>query len=55
MAVPGVTGVGIGQHGGRPSIVVMVARLTAELAARFPQELEGHPVVVEESGEIVAF
>lgn len=55
MSVPGVTGVGIGQQAGRPSIVVMVARLTAETAARIPPALEGHPVVVEESGEIVAF
>lgn len=55
MAVPGVTGVGIGEKAGRPAIVVMVAGLTAELRARLPRALEGHPVVVEQSGEIVAF
>ena len=55
MAVPGVTGLGIGERGGRPVIVVMVVRLTADVTARLPRVLEGHPVVVEESGEIVAF
>jgi hypothetical protein len=55
MAMPGVSGVGIGGAGGKPAIVVMVRHLTSALKARIPRTLEGHPVVVEESGDIVAF
>lgn len=55
MAIPGVTGLGIGEQQGRPAIVVMVERLTPALKALLPRVLEGHPVVVEQSGKIVAF
>ena len=55
MAVPGVTGLGIGDKDGRPAIIMMVRQLTPDLKARLPRVLEGHPVVVEQSGEIVAF
>jgi hypothetical protein len=55
MAVPGVTGLGIGDKDGKPAIVIMVKELTPDLKARLPEALEGHPVVVEQSGEIVAF
>jgi hypothetical protein len=55
MAIPGITGVGIGAKEGKPAIVVMVGELTPELKASLPQSLAGHPVVVEESGEISAF
>lgn len=55
MAVPGVTGLGIGDQNGKPAIVIMVRQLTPDQKARLPQSLEGYPVVVEESGEIVAF
>jgi hypothetical protein len=33
----------------------MVKQPTPELKARLPHVLDGHPVVVERSGEIVAF
>lgn len=55
MAVPGVTGLGIGEKDGNPAIVIMVRQLTPDLKARLPRALEGHAVVVEQSGEIVAF
>lgn len=55
MAVPGVTGVGIGASRGRPAIVVMVEELTTDVKARLPSSLDGIAVVVERSGEIQAF
>jgi len=55
MAIPGVIGVGIGEAGGRPALVVMVKQMTPELKAHLPQKLEDHPVVFEQSGEIFAF
>jgi hypothetical protein len=54
MAVPGVTGLGIGRKDGKPAIVILVKQLTPDLQARLPRSLSGHPVVVEQSGEIVA-
>jgi hypothetical protein len=54
MAIPGVTGLGIGSKDQNPAIVVMVKHLTPELKARLPKSIDGHPVVVEESGEISA-
>jgi hypothetical protein len=55
MAIPGVTGLGIGDKNGRPAIIILVRQLTPDLKIRLPRVLEGHPVVVEQSGEIVAF
>ena len=55
MTISGVTGLGIGEKDGKPAIVIMVKQLTPDLKARFPQAIEGHPVVVEQSGEIAAF
>lgn len=53
MAIPDVTGIGIGGKDGKPAIVIMVKQLTADLIARLPKTLEGHLVVVEETGDIV--
>lgn len=55
MALPGVTGVGIGQQADRPVIVVMVRELTPSVREAVPRTLDGHPVVVEGTGEITAF
>jgi hypothetical protein len=53
MAIDGVTAVAVGAlDDGRPCIQVYVARKTDELARRIPKMLEGHPVIVEESGFI---
>jgi hypothetical protein len=55
MSIPGVTGLGIGEKDGKPALVIMVRKLTPDLKAQLPRMLEGHRVIVEESGEIVAF
>lgn len=54
MSIPGVVGVGEGRLRGVPSIKVMVSKKTEVLARRIPGEIEGHPVEVEETGEIRA-
>ena len=55
MAIPGVTGIGIGNKDNKPVIVVMTAGSPAGAKAMLPQSLDGHPVVIEETGEISAF
>ena len=53
MAVPGVTAVAIGElEDGTPCIKVYVEKSTDEIKRQIPEQLEGHPVVVEVSGEI---
>ncbi len=54
MATPGVVGTAIGQLEGRPCIKVFVGEKTDELQAKIPTTLEGHPVVLEETGEFRA-
>jgi hypothetical protein len=55
MRVPGVVGVYEGQlDDGTPCVKVMVLRLDDALRARLPRMLEGHPVVLVETGEIRA-
>src|SRR4051812_40570239 len=55
MELPEVTGCGVGEHAGKLVIVIMVKALTPEVKASLPKALDGHPVVVEVSGEISAF
>ncbi len=50
--IPGVTGTGESQCGGRPCILVLVMRMTPELAGRIPPEVEGVPVEIRETGPI---
>lgn len=53
MALPGVVGVYIGaREDSTLCIRVMVIKKTAELEKKIPQFLEGHPVEIEETGEI---
>lgn len=55
MIIPGVVGVYLGEtESGTPCIKILVAKKTSELTARLPESLEGHPVVVVETGEIEA-
>ena len=55
LGVPGVVGVYESRLAdGTPCVKIMVARLDAALRARLPRTLEGHPVVIEETGEIRA-
>jgi hypothetical protein len=52
MSIPGVAAVGVGElSDGTPCIKIYVKRKTDDLLERLPKNLEGHPVVVEESGE----
>lgn len=50
MALSGVVGTGQGLHEGKPCIKVFVAKLTPELEKKIPEQLEGHPIIVEETG-----
>jgi hypothetical protein len=52
LAVPGVVGTAIGESGGKPCILVLVSRLTAELRKQIPAEIEGYPVVIRETGTL---
>jgi hypothetical protein len=53
MAIPGVVGVYTGVlDDGTPCIKVMVENRTPELEQKIPQNLEGFPVVIEETGKI---
>ena len=50
MALPGVAGVGIGEHGGQPCLRVMVEIATPAIRAEIPDQFGGYPVIVEETG-----
>ena len=53
MALPGVVGVFIGTlDNGTPCIKVMVVKVSPELEKQIPRDLEGHPVLIVETGEI---
>jgi hypothetical protein len=58
LALPNVTGVGIGERAGEPVIKVFVVEKVPESAlapeALVPPSLEGYPVDVEEIGSIEA-
>jgi hypothetical protein len=54
MAIPGVVGIYVGllDDEKTPCLKVMVVKKTPELERKIPRELEGYPVVIEETGEI---
>lgn len=53
MAIPGVVGLYHGEdEEGRTCLKVMVKERTPELERRLPKNIEGYPVVIEETGEI---
>jgi hypothetical protein len=54
MTIPGVTGVAIGllDDEETPCLKILITKSSPELSARLPETLEGHPVVVEETGVI---
>jgi len=54
MAVPGVVGVGEGRTRGRQCISIFVIYSSPESLKLLPDNLEGYPVIIEESGEIRA-
>jgi hypothetical protein len=52
LEIPGVVGVAEGARDGRPVVQILVERRTPELLSRLPRALDGHPVVVIETGVI---
>lgn len=53
MSVPGVVGVAIGRlEDGNPCLQILVVRAGDELKKKIPEQLEGFPVVIEETGTI---
>jgi hypothetical protein len=51
LSIPGVTGTAIGLCDGKPCIKVYVLKKTPELDEKIPGQIEGHAVVIEETGE----
>jgi hypothetical protein len=54
LEIPGVVGVAEGAANGQPVVQILVVRRSPALVARLPQTLDGHPVVIVETGEIRA-
>lgn len=54
MALPGVVGTAEGRCSGRSCILVLVTQRTPELERLVPDELEGVPVEIRETGPIRA-
>jgi len=55
MSLPGVVGTGIGESEGKLCIKVFVIEITPELQQQIPSEVEGYPVIIEETGEFKPF
>lgn len=54
MNIPGVIGVAQGLSGKRPAILILAMAMTAEIKSEIPAEIDGHPVVIQHTGEIRA-
>ena len=54
MSIPGVVGTGQGLCDDKPCIKVFVIEKTHELDQRIPDVLEGHRVIIEQTGAIKA-
>jgi hypothetical protein len=54
MSIPGVVGTAQGLCDNKPCIKVFVIKKTSELDQKIPANLEGYPVVIEETGKIRA-
>jgi hypothetical protein len=54
MSLRGVVGTAEGSCAGKPCVLVLVDRLTPELRKKIPEELEGIPVDVRETGAVRA-
>jgi len=52
MTIPGVVGIGIGAKAGKKIIKVMVVKKDSTIQRQVPEELEGFPVEIEETGKI---
>jgi hypothetical protein len=54
MSISGVVGIGAGKSQGKPCIMVFVVERDSELLKQLPDNIEGYPVQVEESGKFRA-
>ncbi len=54
MELPGVVGVGQGEHNGEPCIKIFAAKKAPELLEQIPTFLGGYRVIIEETGEFRA-
>jgi hypothetical protein len=54
MRIPGVVGTAIGVHNDKPCILVLTSVDPGQIRSQIPLSVEGHPVVIENTGEIRA-
>ena len=54
MAIDGVEGTAISLHEGKPCIKVFVSSKPEELRDKIPPSIEGHPVIIEQTGRFRA-
>jgi len=54
MAIPGVVGTGEGARDGKAVILVLISRKTPQIEHQVPREIEGYPVVLQETGPVRA-
>ena len=54
MSLPDVVGTAEGRCAGKPCIKIYVLETTPKLRRQIPSDIEGFPVVIEETGEIRA-
>jgi len=54
MSIPGVVGTALGECEGKPCIKIFVAKKEERLAQQIPSQVEGFPVILEETGEFRA-
>ena len=52
--IDGVEGIGQGEHGGEPCIVVLISAKKQDIADQIPKTFKGYPVILEETGEFRA-
>jgi hypothetical protein len=52
LAIPGVVGTAIGEAHGTPCILVLVKQKDPAIEKQIPAELDGYPVVVQETGAL---
>ncbi len=50
MAIPGVEGTAIGLFEGKPCIKIFTSSKPQEVRAKIPSTVEGHTVIIEETG-----
>ena len=52
MSLPGVVGIGEGERGGAPCILVLVTDEGPDIRNGVPRQLEGHSVEIVVTGEV---